>query len=138
MTLTGAVSALQAEMRRVGITTLTVVAIPAPMLEDGEHPGLRLKRWREARGWTQAQLGEALGYTVKTPSNRPTAKVCDMIAQVETLRCGISKNRRAKVEELTGIPAGDWLLASYGKRHHKNPTIKEEKNEQMAQTTEPT
>lgn len=116
MTLEGAVSALQAEMRKVGLTTLTVVAIPAPMRADEEHPGLRLKRWREARGWTQWELGEALGYTVKTRPNRPTGKVCDMIAQVETLRCGISKSRRAKVEELTGIPAGDWLLASYGKR----------------------
>ena len=120
MTLEGAVSALQAEMRKVGITTLTVVAIPAPRLVDEEHPGLRLKRWREARGWTQVQLGEVLGYTVKARPDRPTGKQCAMIAQVETLRCSISKSRRAKVEELTGIPAGDWLLASYGKQR-RNP-----------------
>ena len=36
-----------------------------------------------------------------------------MIAQIETQRRGVSKNRRAKVEELTGIPAGAWLLAEY-------------------------
>ena len=120
--LDDALQTLREAMRQAGIERMTVEAAPhSPLESDDVHPGLRLKRWRVAQGWTQAQLGEALGYKIKVPSNRK-ASICEMIAQIETQRCGISKSRRAKAEELTGIPAGAWLLAEY--RWRKSPKVR--------------
>jgi hypothetical protein len=103
-----AVAALQAAMRQAGIEEMTVRAAGAKV-PPPTPPGKRLAAWRKEKGWSQAKLGEALGYALGPLRGGRKSRGCPMVSHIERGGQNPGKEMRAKIERLTGIPSVDWF-----------------------------
>ena len=68
--------------------------------QAGETPWAELRSWREDRGWTQRELAAALSMTDQAISN------------IECGRTLPSLVTAFAIEELTGVTARSWALAT--------------------------
>lgn len=78
--------------------------------EQGQ-PHARLREWRVAKGWSQKQLGDALGYLPSGPDRGRGPGGCSAVCQIERGKQLPGRDVRQKIEDLTGIPSFAWRNA---------------------------
>lgn len=81
------------------------------MLEEARHVGKRIKIIRQARGWQQANLAEAIGVSQSLLSN------------MEAGRCSVTLENLIKLHEVLDCPMRDFFVdldGEYDKRLPEN------------------